>query len=81
MRKKFLIVLLLSALISGGVWISGKAQASIVINLNFDYVRQGGVGVISLSGPEIVGGVLSAFDRTYPFFPSTGGFQPSERAD
>lgn len=74
MRKKFLMVLLLAALISGGMWISSKAQANIVINLNFDYVRQGGVGVISLSGPEIVGGVLSAFDRTYPFFPSTGGF-------
>ncbi len=51
-----------------------NAQQSIVIQLNFDYVRQGGVGFVILSGPDITSAKAVAFDRTYPFFPTSQGY-------
>ncbi len=42
------------------------AQQAVVINPQFDYVRQGTVGLITLSGADVVGGVLNALGRTYP---------------
>ncbi len=51
-----------------------QAQASIVVNMPFEYLRQGTAGVLSISGPDIAGGVVSVLDRNYTFFPVTGGF-------
>jgi hypothetical protein len=51
-----------------------SAQQKIVIDLEFEYVRQGSVGVITLAGPELAGAEASAFGRTYPFFPTSKGF-------
>src|SRR5262249_5804960 len=50
------------------------AQQAVVINPQFDYVRQGTVGIVTLSGPDVVGGVLSTMGRTYPFFPTSDGY-------
>ena len=51
-----------------------SAQQQIVINLEFEYVRQGSVGVITLAGPGLTGAEASVFGRTYPFFPTSKGF-------
>jgi murein DD-endopeptidase MepM/ murein hydrolase activator NlpD len=50
------------------------AGGAIVVNMNFDFLRQGSAGVITLTGPDMAGGVVSVLNRTYPFFPATGGF-------
>ncbi len=72
--KKILIALALVALLGSGVLLHIRAQSAIVITLNFEFLRQGTAGVISLSGADLVGGVVNAFERSYPFFPVTGGF-------
>lgn len=81
MRRRFVVALALSALLlsfssafSGALNRLAAQQPSIVIDLNFEYVRQGQAGVITLSGPGLVGGVATALERQYPFFPQTGGF-------
>jgi murein DD-endopeptidase MepM/ murein hydrolase activator NlpD len=48
-------------------------QGQIVINPQFDYIRQGSVGIVTLTGPDMAGAVLAAFGRTYPFFPYSKG--------
>ncbi len=50
------------------------AQQAVVINPQFDYVRQGTVGLITLSGADVVGGGLNVLGRTYPFFPTNQGY-------
>ncbi|MFQ3536703.1 MAG: M23 family metallopeptidase [Aggregatilineales bacterium] len=72
--KKLLVVLGLIASLGFGALTHIRAQSALVITLNFEFLRQGTAGVVSLSGADIAGGVISAFERTYPFFPVTGGF-------
>ncbi len=74
MMKKLLVVLGLTASLGFGALMHIRAQSALVITLNFEFLRQGTAGVVSLSGADIAGGVISAFERTYPFFPVTGGF-------
>ncbi len=74
MLRKTLIALMTATALTFGAFAHIRAQSSIVITLNFEYIRQGSAGVISLSGVDMVGGVVNAFERTYPFFPITGGF-------
>ncbi|MEP7288301.1 MAG: M23 family metallopeptidase [Chloroflexota bacterium] len=50
------------------------AQQAVVVNLEFDYIRQGSLGVVTLSGSDVVGGVATALGRTYPFFPTSKGY-------
>jgi murein DD-endopeptidase MepM/ murein hydrolase activator NlpD len=57
-----------------GTWQYTAAQESIVVNLNFEYVRQGSVGIITLSGPNVAGGVATALGHSYPFLPTSQGF-------
>src|SRR5258705_5431269 len=51
-----------------------RAQQTVVVNPEFEFIRQGSMGVITLSGPGVVGGVAKALDRTYPFFPTSKGY-------
>jgi len=51
-----------------------NAQTSIVVNVPFEYLRQGTAGVLSITGPDLAGGVVSVLGRNYPFFSVTGGF-------
>ena len=48
-------------------------QRPIVINPQFDYIRQGSVGIVTMTGPDMASAVLGIFGRTYPFFPSSKG--------
>jgi hypothetical protein len=48
-------------------------QAPLVINPQFDYIRQGSAGLVTLTGPDMAGAVLAVFGRTYPFFPYSKG--------
>ncbi len=50
------------------------AQQPIVINLEFEYLRQGTAGIISLTGSGINGAVATALGRTCPFFPVSDGY-------
>jgi hypothetical protein len=74
MFRKLLVASALIALLGFGALMHIRAREAVVITLNFEFLRQGTAGVVSLSGPDLVGGVASAFERTYPFFPITGGF-------
>jgi murein DD-endopeptidase MepM/ murein hydrolase activator NlpD len=53
---------------------SAHAQQTVVVNPEFEFIRQGSVGIVTLSGSGIVGGVVKALDRTYPFFPVSKGY-------
>jgi murein DD-endopeptidase MepM/ murein hydrolase activator NlpD len=72
-RRASLIVLVLATVALGSLD-RVNAQQQIVINLDFDYIRQGSVGVITLTGPDLAGAQASAFGRAYPFFPTSKGF-------
>jgi hypothetical protein len=72
--KRLLVALALIALLAFGALMHIRAQSAVVITLNFEFLRQGTAGVVSLSGEGVVGGVINAFERAYPFFPVTGGF-------
>ncbi|MCS6872609.1 MAG: M23 family metallopeptidase [Anaerolineae bacterium] len=74
MLKKLLVVPVLIALLGLGALRHIQAQSAIVVTLNFEFLRQGTAGVVTLSGEGVVGGVINAFERIYPFFPVTGGF-------
>jgi murein DD-endopeptidase MepM/ murein hydrolase activator NlpD len=78
LKRRFLLlsILFISALTLSGTWLHSSAQGSIVIGRdpNFEYLRQGTVGVLTLGGPEIIGGSATVFGRNYPFFPTTQGF-------
>lgn len=50
------------------------AQPTIVINKAFEFIEQGTVGVLRLSGAEVVGATAQVFNRTYPFFTTQQGF-------
>jgi murein DD-endopeptidase MepM/ murein hydrolase activator NlpD len=72
-RRVSLIALVSAAVVLGSLNRVG-AQQQIVIDLDFDYIRQGSVGVITLTGPDLTGAQASAFGRAYPFFPTSKGF-------
>src|SRR5258708_27267526 len=50
------------------------AQRAVIVNQQFDYLRQGAAGVITVSGPDVVGAVAVVMGRTYPFFPTNSGY-------
>ncbi|MBX3063333.1 MAG: M23 family metallopeptidase [Anaerolineae bacterium] len=69
------LVLLICAIVLGlGSSRTVRAQPSIIVAQEFDSLQQGTVGILRISGEEIVGGNASIFDRAYPFFPTTEGF-------
>jgi murein DD-endopeptidase MepM/ murein hydrolase activator NlpD len=70
--RKLLIVLTL--LVLAASLTRAAAQSNIVVSLNFEFVRQGGAGIIRLNGPALAGAAAVAFDRTYTFFPTADGF-------
>jgi hypothetical protein len=70
----FLIVVIITFVCLLAAPFPSAAGGTIVIDMDFDFLRQGSAGVITLTGPDMAGGVVSALDRTYPFFPVTGGF-------
>ena len=73
--KRFLLVLaILIALLGLGAWQHVSAQQAIVVNMGFEYVRQGSVGIITLSGANVAGGIATALGRTYQFFPTSQGY-------
>jgi murein DD-endopeptidase MepM/ murein hydrolase activator NlpD len=72
-RRTSIAVLALVAVVFGSLN-QVSAQQQIVIDLDFEYVRQGSVGVITLTGPDLAGAEATAFGRTYPFFPTSKGF-------
>lgn len=51
-----------------------KAQQSIDVRVEFDYLRQGTAGVITLTGPNLAGAIMVALGRTYRFFPTSLGY-------
>lgn len=51
-----------------------RAQQAVVVNQQFDYLRQGSAGVMTVSGPDVVGAVAVVMGRTYPFFPTNSGY-------
>jgi len=55
-------------------WMRVNAQQAVVVNQQFDYLRQGTAGVITVSGPDVVGAVAVVMGRTYPFFPTNSGY-------
>jgi murein DD-endopeptidase MepM/ murein hydrolase activator NlpD len=57
-----------------GVFAQTRAQQAIVINPEFEFIRQGATGIITLSGPDVVSGTAQVLDRTYPFFPTSAGY-------
>jgi murein DD-endopeptidase MepM/ murein hydrolase activator NlpD len=74
-RRLLRISLILAALVAAhGTTLHAKAQQNIVISLNFDYIRQGTVGLVVLSGPDLSGAQAVALGRTYQFFPNSQGF-------
>lgn len=64
-----LLVLLSTVLLTRAL-----AQNQIVITKEFDFIEQGSVGAIRVTGEGLAGGVADAFERQYPFFPTAGGF-------
>lgn len=72
--QRLLAVLTLMAVLGGAMPTRVIAQQPIVINLEFEYLRQGTAGVISLTGPGISGAVAAAVGRTCPFFPVSAGY-------
>jgi murein DD-endopeptidase MepM/ murein hydrolase activator NlpD len=69
-----LIALAVAGAVLAGAPAPGAAQSAIVVNMDFEFLRQGTAGVVRLSGADIAGGVIDALDRSYPFFPVTDGF-------
>lgn len=74
-RKLFFTSLVGIVILAMGAGVLSRvvAQPSIVVNLEFEYLRQGTAGVISLTGPDMVGAVVAALGRTYPFFHTSKG--------
>ncbi|MCC7207346.1 MAG: M23 family metallopeptidase [Anaerolineae bacterium] len=57
-----------------GVISPALSQPSIVVSMEFEYLRQGTAGVLKVSGPDLAGGVINVLDRSFPVFPVTDGF-------
>ncbi len=81
MRYKLYTIALLTLVASGVATLrqviakqGDQAQQAVVVNLNFDQVPQGNVGVITLTGSNIAGGTATALGHVYPFYPTTQGF-------
>jgi len=50
------------------------APPPIIIDLKFDYLRQGTAGIITLSGPGLAGAAAATLGRTCRFFATRDGF-------
>lgn len=72
--KKFLLALVLVMLTTFGMSYTASAQSQIVIEKQFDWIEQGSVGIIKVTGPNLAGGVAVVFDHQYPFFSTSQGF-------
>src|SRR5258708_496507 len=53
---------------------AAQAQQTIIVNQQFDSVRQGTFGVVSISGDGVSGGTANALGHAYPFFAVSKGF-------
>jgi murein DD-endopeptidase MepM/ murein hydrolase activator NlpD len=74
-RLRLLVVVVALVLCVGGWHLRlAQSQSNVVLSFNFDFIRQGHVGVITASGDQLVGGVVATLDRQYPFFPVSGGW-------
>lgn len=69
-----LAVVVMVLTLSAGVIAPALSQPSIVVSMEFDFLRQGTAGVLKMSGPDLAGGVVNVLDRSYPFFPVSDGF-------
>jgi murein DD-endopeptidase MepM/ murein hydrolase activator NlpD len=76
LKRNFIRLLFLSLIIglcSSMPTTLTHAQQAIVINPEFEYIRQGSFGVMTITGGGIVGATAEALERTYPFFPTSQG--------
>ena len=69
-----LAVVVIALTLSAGVIAPALSQSSIVVSMEFEYLRQGTAGILKMSGPDLAGGVVNVLDRSYPFFPVSDGF-------
>ena len=72
--KRLLLLACALITITVGTFKQASAQQAIIVNLGFDYLRQGTMGVITLTGSDVTGGVATVLGRTYPFFQSSQGY-------
>lgn len=68
------LIALICTLIAFTIGISPAHGQAVVVTKQFQYIRQGQVGVITITGGNLAGAVAQLFDRTYPFFPITTGY-------
>lgn len=68
------VIIGIAVIVTSSVLTRVAAQPSIVINKEFQFIEQGSVGVIRVTGPDIVNAEARVFDRVYPFFTITQGF-------
>lgn len=50
------------------------AQQTVVVDFQFQFVRQGSVGIIKISGPDVMSGIAHALNHDYRFFSATDGY-------
>jgi murein DD-endopeptidase MepM/ murein hydrolase activator NlpD len=72
LRKQFFVILLFTLGLALGLT-RANAQQQIVVKIEFDYLKQGTAGIISLTGPEIVSATAQAMDHNFPFYPTSQG--------
>jgi murein DD-endopeptidase MepM/ murein hydrolase activator NlpD len=70
----FVLVCIAALFVLFGLGARVYAQQAIVLTNEFEYIRQGNAGVISVTGSGLAGGVASVLGRDYPFFPASSGF-------
>ena len=68
------IVSVLAVTLFLGILSRTTAQPQVTVATQFDFIRQGHVGVVTLSGADVAGGIILTLDRAYPFFPTSTGF-------
>jgi murein DD-endopeptidase MepM/ murein hydrolase activator NlpD len=66
------ILTLLVVILAGSLTRANAQQ--IVIHPEFEYIRQGTAGLMTLTGPDVASAAASVFGRTYRFFPTREGF-------
>lgn len=72
--KRGLVALLTLLAFAFGAWRQTSAQEAVIVSLDFDDVRQGNAGIVTLSGPNVIGATATAFGHIYPFYPTSNGF-------
>ncbi|HLY25160.1 MAG TPA: M23 family metallopeptidase [Aggregatilineales bacterium] len=72
--KRLLIALLALVIFGVGALHQAAADQAVIVNLDFDNIRQGNAGVITLSGANVAGGTATALGHVYPFFSTSQGF-------